>query len=146
MKFQLFNESTYGKLMNNKEGDFYYYLGDTNSDKWSSELSDILESKEILKMKREDIRRISKLLDYKDIAQYPNINNVVNSRFGHCWFLNLFEKYISGDAYWDICIQMFHDEWYLVNIGDDNGSYNYWYMCDQFDGLKKLIEDKLKFQ
>jgi hypothetical protein len=44
---------------------------------------------------------------------------------------------------WDICIQMFNDEWYLVNIGDGSGHYNYWYICDQFDGLKKLIEEKI---
>ena len=129
--------------MDNKESEFYYYLGKTNSGEWRDNLSSILQRK-IIRMKLSDIHQISSLLDYKNIAQYNDIVEVVNSRFSYCWFLNKCTDGIFRHRhYWDMCIQMFDDEWFLVNIGSGDGSCNYWYMCDQFDGLKQLIKDKL---
>jgi len=75
---------------------------------------------------------------------YPDIKNVVNSRFGYCWYLDkLVDISFGRGNSWDICIQIFEDEWYLVNIGSGDGSFNYWYLCDQFEGLEQLVKDKL---
>ena len=77
--------------------------------------------------------------DENNPVEYPPLTKAVNSRFGHCWFLGELDKRDNGKfstlsvpLNWDICIQYFEDEYFLVNIGSGNAWYNYWYWCDQF--------------
>ncbi len=151
-----YNESILGNLMDSTRGrdktDMYTYLGDTNSGEWYGNLENILKDKKYSIMLQSDIEDISKMFkrkrgrskDEDNPVIYPKLKRVQNSRFGHCWFLGKED----GNHYmtvmsWDICIQYYDDEWYLVNIGSGDGSFNYWYICDQFHGLEQLIKDKL---
>lgn len=47
-------------------------------------------------------------------------------------------NYLDRD---DLLINAYKDEWYSVSIGRGEKEY---FICDQFDGLIKCIEDKLK--
>lgn len=158
--FKLFNESVLGNLMDDSESSVYRYLGKPNLPIWSNNLRDILETKSIIRIKYEDMKtndhiiKIDKMLKpfyggrkYRNNnpVMYPDIKDVVNSRFGYCWYLDKLEQDEQGYGgnKWDICIQIFEDEWYLVNIGSGQGYFNYWYLCDQFEGLEQLVKDKL---
>jgi len=147
-----------GNLIHGDGSTLYRYLGKPNLPIWSNNLRDILENKSIIKIKYEDMKtndhiiKIDKLLkpfyggsSYRNNpVMYPDIKNVVNSRFGYCWYLDkLVDISFGRGNSWDICIQIFEDEWYLVNIGSGDGSFNYWYLCDQFEGLEQLVKDKL---
>ena len=44
---------------------------------------------------------------------------------------------IESKSYVYFSIKKFKDDWFLVNFGSES------YLCDQFDGVKKLIKDKV---
>lgn len=148
--------------MNNlgKSSEWYKYLGKTNTGEWK--LEDFLKNRNPEKMTDLMISRISQILSpfTKGIKNNPvkfkPIKSAVNSRFGHCWFLDnessfskkiedeyddpvFLHRYFSNE--WDICIQPFDDEWFLINMGDGRGYFNYWYVCDTLDGFEHFIKD-----
>lgn len=147
-----FNENLFGNLIGNHPSwnSYYKYLGETNSPTWSSNLREILHSKSIITnypysndITNDNIKKINDLISSFmecKYAIYDDIKNVINSRFGNCWYL---KNKISGYN-WDICLQSFRDDWYLVRFGSGDGSWSFWYLCDQFEGLKQLIENKLE--
>ena len=152
-----FNESVLGKLMDSDRGrdssELYKFLGETNSGTWLSSLTYIIKNKTPIDMSEDDINHITGLFNKKTARtddesnpiQYPCLKSAVNSRFSYCWFVGKIDK-DSGffsPLNWDICIQPFEDEWYLVNIGSGNAWYNYWYICDTREGLDELIKYKL---
>ena len=49
---------------------------------------------------------------------------------------------IESDKWFCIIFES-NDEWFWVNLEDQNSPFiNYYYKCDQFDGLTKLLKDK----
>lgn len=153
-----FNESVLGNLLNHKQDDvkYYTYLGETGSDIWFSNLSKILSREDSISMTQDDRDYLNDLFQRKhgrnkeenNPVQYPPLTKVQNSRFSYCWFLGQIDKEESTQSVfrrhsWDICIQFYSEDYFLVNIGSGNGYHNYWYWCDRMDGLEKLIKDKL---
>ncbi len=144
-----FNESIFLNFIDNHKCDLYKYLGKTNTPIWSNNLQEILDIKRIItnypyttnEINREDIKKIDRLLSIfpkRNHVIYPDIKDARNSRFGNCWFLRNKSVFFGGG--WDICVQLFEDDWYLVKCGDDSGDF--WYLCDEIEGLEKLIKDK----
>jgi len=138
-----FNESSSQRL--------YKYLGETNSPIWANNLRDILDNKIIISNKPYLSNNIDKkhLLEIDNLFStfglnkhvlYEDIKDVTNSRFGNCWFFYSDINRMKKNApEFDICVQTFEDEWYLVNVGwkFDN---NNWYLCDQFAGLEQFTQ------
>ena len=126
-----------------RSSDLYEYIGDRNTSKWSDNIQHLLDNHKIIDMSNNDIKLINNSLGdlIKSNTVYPNIKGPLNTRFGRCWFLN---QESENESAWDICVQTFDDDWFLVNIGSDQGWYNYYFICDQIDGVLKLIEDNFK--
>jgi hypothetical protein len=142
-KFKSMKLDIYSALYNNnKDNEYWKYLGKANSPKWSHRLDEIITNKRIKPMTSDIKHSISKMLNFKKkIVEYPPLKNVQNSRFSCCWFLDKSDITFGRTVNWDICIQYYEDEWFLVNIGSD-GTDNFWYLCDGSEGLGKLISDK----
>jgi hypothetical protein len=154
-------ESVLGNLLDNRDPpDDYRYLGERNSAEWRIKLQHILDNYKRQEFLQCDINDLNELfnkelnrshgrtLDEDNPVVYSPLTKVQNSRFDHCWFLGSIDDDSDSSWHvtkldWDICIQYFEDEYFLVNIGSGNAWYNYWYWCDQFHGLEKLIKDKL---
>ena len=136
-----YSDSILSKLLSSTSSDWYRFLGPTNGGEWMDNLTNILYKKTI--KTDELISDIDDILspynkDEKlrtNPVEYPELKNPVNSRFSNCWFL---------DIGWDICVQFYEDEWILVSIGDGQGRFNFWYLCDQIDGFEKLVDDIIK--
>jgi hypothetical protein len=137
-----FNESSSQRL--------YKYLGEPNSPIWANNIRDILDNKIIISNKPYLSNNIDKkhLLEIDNLFStfglnkhvlYEDIKDVTNSRFGNCWFFYSDINRMKKNApEFDICVQTFEDEWYLVNV---NWKFtNNWYLCDQFDGLEQFTQ------
>jgi hypothetical protein len=129
---------------NNYSNEYWKYLGDRNTGIWSRNLDEIITSKVYIKMPNDIKKSISKIIvsNILNITEYPVLKQVQNSRFSNCWFFKRSDQSFFGPTNWDMCVQLYEDEWFLVNIGSGDGNFNFWYLCDGLDGLKKLIEDK----
>lgn len=127
---------------NNYSNEYWKYLGDCNTGIWSRNLDEIITNKVCVKMSNEIKKDISKIIvsNIRSITEYPVLKNVQNSRFSNCWFFKRSDQSFTGQTNWDMCVQCYEDEWFLVNIGSND--FNFWYLCDGLDGLKKLIYDK----
>jgi hypothetical protein len=154
-----FNESVSSKLHQSRDTKWYRRLGEANSYIWKYNLSQIL-TKDPNYLPEEDIINLNllglgigserksldpDLSDFENPVEYPLLDKIRNSRFGNCWFLGNLdgETYFTGagKVEWDICIQYYLDETYLVYIGDNVGYSFYWYECDTYYGLERLIKD-----
>lgn len=149
------NNSVSTKLYQSKDTKWYRKLGEVNSDIWKYNLSQII-TKNPNYLPEEDIINLNRLglgisserkSGIKNPIEYPLLDKIQNSRFGNCWLLGeLGENYMHGIKWkgsrkWDISIQYYIDETYLVYIGDDTGYTFYWYECDTYYGLERLIRD-----
>ena len=122
-------------------------MGDTNGGEWHLNLEILLENSKIIDLSKKDIDLIESTLDgciensehlgAGSFVRYPQLKVVQNSRFDYCWFLTR-----SNNPGWDMCVQSFDDEWYIINIGDGRGRHSYWYKCDTIEGVINLIKDK----
>ncbi len=127
----------------------YKYLGEVNSPLWANNLRDIKLTKTIISNKPytndinkkhlEEINILFSTLGTNRHVIYADMKDVANCRFGNCWFF----YNIRNDKFdYDICVQTFEDEWYLVRYNSAS-IFSEWYLCDQFEGLKQLVNDKL---
>jgi hypothetical protein len=146
-------------LYNHKDSDYWEYLGEPNGGEWSINLSDLLDKVTYRPMDESEKIKISELLlehlskeksgkvwnpktkSYEDWVVYPTLTEVRNFRFENCWFLQKDKDWSKMEFGWNIFIQGFDDEWYLVNVGDGRGYYNYWFRVDTFKGLIKFIQN-----
>ena len=141
------------------KSEWWEYLGERNSAEWSKNISDLLNNQTYRPLDEKERLQISEWLKpvlsdeksakgwnpitktYQDWVQYPTLTTVQNSRFEDCWFTKKSEDGEFKMGYgWDICIQGFSDEWYLVNVGDGRGYINHWFRIDTFEGLEKFIK------
>lgn len=158
------NKTTYDKISSKlywskkDNSSVYTYLGETNSGGWMTKLEEFLLNHDRVELSQKEIDSIDKALSghYPEEewlrgsgrgfetrhVSYPPLESVVNSRFGACWFLKREIGRWGEDKGWDMCVQKFTDDWFVVNIGDGAGRFNYWFFCDEFNGLLELIKDK----
>lgn len=137
------------------KSDYYRYLGESNRGEWVTNLEELFKNQTPVDLSNDDIKKIDiKLIDYLSdeggrrgfegkAVVYPKLRNIQNSRFDHCWFLQTHKDRWGKDSGWDICVQKFTDDWYLVNFGDSKGRFDFWFICDEIEGVLKLIEDKV---
>lgn len=141
-----------------KDGNEYWkYLGERNGGEWGKNIDELLNNQTYRVMEDSELLKISEWLkpvlsveehkrgwnpntySYQDWAQYPTLKSVQNSRFENCWFMKQDKDWTGIEYGWDMCVQAFSDEWYLINVGDGRGYKNYWYRVDTLEGLHKFI-------
>lgn len=146
----------FSKLYQSKsdKSDIYRYLGDSYEGEWFKNIDNLFSNQNSSDLSKSDIKKIEDTLGdlisdqagrrgfNGKVVVYPKLTSAVNSRFGHCWFLKSSKDGFGNDSGWDMCVQKFTDDWYLVNIGDGSGRFSYWFITDEIYGLIKLIEDK----
>ncbi len=152
-------EKVSSALYNTKrdKNEYWEYLGERNGGEWSKNLSDLLNNQTYRVMEDSELIKISEWLNpvlrggevsrgwnpttesYQDWVQYPTLKSVQNSRFENCWFMKKGKDWMEHEYGWDMCVQAFSDEWYLVNVGDGRGYNDYWYRVDTSEGLHKFI-------
>ena len=160
-KKETYPERIFGRLYQSRkeESDYYRYLGESNSGEWVTNLENLFKNQTTVDLSKDDVQKIESTLDGYLATQearsgkgrgfgghavvYPKLTQPVNSRFDHCWFLKTDKDRWGHDSGWDICVQKFTDDWFVVIIGDGRGSFTYWFICDEIEGLLKLIQDKL---
>jgi hypothetical protein len=147
----------FSKLYRSKseKSDVYRYIGEANGGELATNIENLFLNQDSVDLSKSDIQKIDSTLGdlVSDQAGrrgfegkaviYPKLTNSVNSRFDHCWFLKTDKDRWGNDSGWDICVQKFTDDWYIVNIGDGAGRFSYWFICDEIDGLLELIKDKI---
>lgn len=142
-----------------KSNQHYRYIGESNSGEWVTNLENLFNNQTTVDLSENDIQKIESTLDgYLATEEarsgkgrgfgghsvvYPKLTKPVNSRFNHCWFLKTEKDKWGCDSGWDMCVQKFTDDWFVVNIGDGEGRFTYWFICDEIEGLLVLIKDKL---
>ena len=152
---ELMFSALYRSSRTKNEAEDYRYLGESNSGEWVRNVEELFSNHTTVDLSKDDIKKIDiKLLDYLSdeggrrgfegkAVLYPKLKSAVNSRFDHCWFLQTSKDRWGMDAGWDICIQKFTDDWFLVNFGDGHGRVNYWFICDEIEGVLHLLQDKV---
>ena len=128
----------------------------------ASEIYDIIQTKgDAIEISDMELKSITKKLDpilnrepgtrNGGPAFYGNIdiNNPVHRRSGYNWFL----KTVDGDDLLsqmlqhsgkDIFINKFKDDWYLAQLQIHNNYIpNEYYLCDTFEGVYEVIDDRL---
>jgi len=144
--------------LRSKKSDWWEYLGERNGVEWSENIDRLLSIHSYRPMDEKEKLQISEWLrpvlsdsesakgrnpntnSLEDWVCYNPLKSVQNSRFENCWFTKKSKDSWGFEYAWDMCVQGFSDEWYLVNIGDGRGSFNYWFRVDTFEGLHNLIE------
>ena len=144
-------------LYSSKEdkNEYWEYLGERNGG--GKNIDELLNNQTYRVMEDSELLKISEWLNpvlsvkkhkkgwntntdsYQYWAKYPTLKSVQNSRFENCWFMKEDKDWLGIEYGWDMCVQAFSDEWYLVNVGDGRGTYNYWYRVDTLEGLHKFI-------
>jgi len=162
---KLFNNRSYsddvsGRLFNLKreKSDWWQYLDERNGGEWSKNVSDLLNNQSYRPLDEKEKLQISEWLrpvlsdsqtakgwnpttnSYEDWVCYRTLKSVQNSRFENCWFTKKSKDAFGTEYSWDMCVQGFSDEWYLVNIGDGMGYFDYWFRVDTFEGLHNLVD------
>jgi len=150
-----------GRLSNLKreKSDWWEYLGERNGVEWSENIDRLLYIHSYRPMDEKEKLQISEWLrpvlsdSESDKGRNPNTNSledwvcynplksVQNSRFENCWFTKKSKDSWGFEYGWDMCVQGFSDEWYLVNIGDGRGGFNYWFRVDSLEGIHNLIKE-----
>ena len=155
-----YSEKVSGRLYNlvRSKSEWWEYLGERNGGEWGRNISDLLDKQTYRPLEEKEKLQISEWLKpvlsnektakgwnpttktYQDWVQYSTLKSVQNSRFEDCWFTKKSAGMFGEEYGWDICIQGFSDEWYLVNVGDGRGYVNHWFRIDTFEGLEKFIK------
>lgn len=125
------------------KSDWYNYLGESNSNEWKNNIKHLFYTYEYEPLSPDDIDKIKNALgsDFKSHIMYPTLRQSTNSRFGCCWFSKKLIDNWGRESGFDMCIQRYSHEWYLVSINDQS-SRNYWFKCDTIEGVINLINDK----
>lgn len=152
---ELVSQALYNSKSNKSE--YWEYLGERNGGLWGKNISELLNNQTYRPMDDSELLKISEWLkpvlsnersakgwnritkSYQDWVQYPTLSKVQNSRFENCWFMKRSKDYFGMEYGWDMCVQAFSDEWYLINVGDGRGYRDYWYRVDTLEGLHMFI-------
>jgi len=135
-----------------EKSEWWNYLGTTNGAQWSRGVNDLLENQIYRQMSEDELITITKCLEpvlrirplsfintNKYVDTYPSLKSVQNSKFENCWFMVEGVDHWGFTYGWDMCVQGFSDEWYLVSVGDGRGYVDYWYRVDTLEGLHNFI-------
>ena len=76
---------------------------------------------------------VSVLDEYHPLSSTPNKYCSFDSKI----------KFKSVSERGKVYIRKYSDEWYYVRLESYLGNYCYYYKCDQFDGLLKLLDDRI---
>ena len=154
-------ELIFGKLYlnKNKKSEWWEYIGDSNSPEWSKNGQILFNNQSYRPMEDNELEQISDWLRpvlsplahdkgmnpitkrHQDWVCYPTKRDVSNSRFENCWFLMRGKDRWGFESGWDMCVQGFSDEWYLINVGSGDGRHSYWFRVDTLEGLHNFIDE-----
>ena len=147
-------------LGKDKKSEWWDYMGERNGVEWSKNIQELFTNQSYRPMGDNELKQISGWLSPvlsplshnkgwnpitkrgdQDWVCYPTKKDVSNSRFENCWFLLKGKDMWGHESGWDMCVQGFTDEWYLINVGDGSGHYSYWFRVDTLEGLHNFINE-----